>query len=260
MKTLQEAIRKFRARKAMPKTVKKWWYCGEWCTYRSEMSVHEERRSAYVEYPIEGKFMFNPHDTVLGNQDLVEGLIPAYRHNGYIGLYKQVGHAYYGQGQGAHSDWASWDDGLNIDLRLVKVITVQEFKKVFPPRKWSPSWIPVEERLPDNPRVVKVKNGTAQPDGTNAQYMDGKWFYISSDIEMCGITHWSETEAQRLSNEIKSEIRNAVFEALEADGNRQICVAKVCSDHDLDPMSGVVQAAIKEAQIGYGRKHVTHQE
>ena len=143
----------------LPRMIKRWWYCGQWMTFREDLnSQKQEARSDYVEYPVEGKFMFNPFQTILQGQkkDLVDGLIPGFRLGNRIGLYEQIGGAYYSRGTGSHSDWAMWDDGKKIDLRLARVITVEEFEKVFPPRLRAPIKISVDDRLPDDDRTVYI--------------------------------------------------------------------------------------------------------
>lgn len=120
--------------KSIPKKIENWWAYGSWYMFRSDLYPKKEYRSDYIEYPIEDKFMFNPFNTIGGSEDLIDGLIPAYRHKELIGLYS-IGHGYYSSGTGSHSDWASWDNGKHYDLKLKKVITVEEFNEVFPPRR-----------------------------------------------------------------------------------------------------------------------------
>lgn len=109
-------IAKFIAWWKMPKFKFGWMYCIQWCLHLDHLR-HAGSLTSDPECPIEGKFMFNPYKTVLdGNKDM----IPAIRIGNYIGYYKVI-KRYYSPGQGAHSDWAHWDDGLYADLRLVKV-------------------------------------------------------------------------------------------------------------------------------------------
>jgi hypothetical protein len=73
---------------------------------------------------MEGKPLFNPHHCRewLGfgdNEGLVEGLIPAVRIGDRLGLYHVT--AIYRPKSPWH-DPAPWDDGKEIDLRLVRVI------------------------------------------------------------------------------------------------------------------------------------------
>lgn len=129
---IKEWLKEREIRKHFPKEVKKWWAYGNWYMLRGDLHPHKEYRSDYIEYPIEEKFMFNPFNTIGGDADLIDGLIPAYRYKGFIGLYSIDG-GYYSLGD-SMSDWASWDNGKSYDLKLKKIITLEEFNKVFPPR------------------------------------------------------------------------------------------------------------------------------
>lgn len=103
-------------------------HCISWHLSRAEANDEgKESRSDYFRWPVEGKFLFNPHKVFWNdNSGRVGELVPAFRFGDKVGLYRQVGELYYGQGTGGHSDWASWDDGKKGDWELVEVVDASE--------------------------------------------------------------------------------------------------------------------------------------
>ncbi len=129
-KLLEKLYRKLKGiSPKFPLKVIKYWYTGRWYLYRSDLNDKGlEARSDYVEYPIEGMFMFNPYKCGLCGHDndskngLIEGLVPAYKEGNKIGLYKLV--KQYSSNCG--SDRLDWDNGMYADFVLVKIIKVKK--------------------------------------------------------------------------------------------------------------------------------------
>lgn len=81
----------------------------------------------YLAYPLEGEFFFNWRKcgiTIRSSSDhLVDGLIPAMRKGNWVGLYKVTKH-YTPRNSG--SDRLHWDDGMEVNLKLVRCIKVAD--------------------------------------------------------------------------------------------------------------------------------------
>lgn len=123
-------------RPGFPVEVKGYWYCERWQNYQRHLarSVGSEYFNGWdkerlpdspMDHPsVDGVMGFNPHRTgIIGNDrsGLVDCLIPAIRIGDRVGLYRIVREPYYEFG-GPHSDWATWDDGKHLDLRLAKTV------------------------------------------------------------------------------------------------------------------------------------------
>lgn len=103
----------FRIRpEGFPRTVKKYWYCGEYHLQHKKLGEDDI-------------FLFNPWDMIFRETGLIDGLIPAYRSKGIVGLYKTTSSPYYTMG-GSWSDWAYWDDGKNLDLEFVCDVDIRD--------------------------------------------------------------------------------------------------------------------------------------
>ena len=121
MKKIFEYIKK-KFCSPFPKTIKDYWYTGMWHLHKSDLRREgKPYKSDEVQWPIEDKIIFDPFKTGLCRADesgLVDGLIPAIKKDGYIGLYTVISER---RMQGG-DDLAVWDDGMEIDLRFVKAV------------------------------------------------------------------------------------------------------------------------------------------
>lgn len=104
------------------------WYTGSWSSYRyDEQQAGREWRSDHVSWPVEGKIMFKykwcapqiPNGS--DGRGLVDGLIPAMRLGDRVGLYEVTE-----QRRMPGSDRGMWDDGIEVDLRFVKSVSVDQ--------------------------------------------------------------------------------------------------------------------------------------
>ncbi len=136
--------------------VNKYWYCGEWYMYRS--AIHdryltgsdEEYRGDYMQWPVEGKILFDPFSVGLVGfaEDefrLIDGLIPAMRVGDRIGLYRIT---YHHPPRSRNYDGLSWDNGCKVDLVFERSIKAAPMSnKEFLDRKVKDEQ--VQSKLPD---------------------------------------------------------------------------------------------------------------
>ncbi len=100
------------------KVVKDHWYSGSWYMYGTKTGLPDE----------EGKIALNYRQLDLFS---VDGLAPACVIGDKVGLYKVTSTPYYGSWNKG-SDPADWDDGASIDLKLVKVVSLDYAKSQLP--------------------------------------------------------------------------------------------------------------------------------
>ncbi len=111
---LLESVRQQRARRLFAKEVEKFWYCGRFNSYQYDLyKAGKLHSAAAITLPCE-EFLINPFD---GNTPKEGMVIPCQKLHGWIAYYKvtKVG-MYSSRG----SDFAHWDNGEIIDLRLVR--------------------------------------------------------------------------------------------------------------------------------------------
>lgn len=101
----------------LPLEINELWYCGKWYLHKSK------------EWPVEDEAMFDPFECDMWGRGedsgLIDGLIPAYKKEGWVGLYKI---ARWIPPSSPFYDGAPWDDGKKVDLKLVKVIPESELE------------------------------------------------------------------------------------------------------------------------------------
>ena len=112
-----------------PRTVTGHAYCVSWYLYLSDQrkagnfgAYKFGGDEAQAISPAEGKIAFNHYRCGIWRDDkrgLIDGLIPAIRIDGMIGLYKVTRQKYRNN---RFYDGATWDDGCMIDLQYVKAV------------------------------------------------------------------------------------------------------------------------------------------
>lgn len=117
-----------------PRQIKGYWYCGKWYLYlgrlRDEGVYFENNlnppRGAVPWPPDDGSPAFNHFRCGIHqgstHEELIDGLIPAVKIDGRIGLYSHGGQ----YGGSCWDDNAGWDDGRKIDLQFVRAIPEEE--------------------------------------------------------------------------------------------------------------------------------------
>lgn len=110
---LREYLVKRRARKLFPKQKSNFWYCGEFYGYQYQLyQAKKPWKSTEIELPCE-TFLVNPFQN---HGKIKEGsILPCIKLNGWLGFYEVTKSWYYSS---PGSDFASWDDGKNINLEL----------------------------------------------------------------------------------------------------------------------------------------------
>lgn len=109
---LLELFRQRRARRLFPKEKRRFWYCGELYNYQYELYKAGKSHSARdVQLPCE-TFLVNRLETPKKGM-----VVSCQKLNGWIAYYKVTDVDMYSS---PGSDFASWDDGKVIDLRLVR--------------------------------------------------------------------------------------------------------------------------------------------
>jgi len=116
-----------------PKTVEGHAYCVSWYLYLSDQlkagnfgAYKFGGDEAQAISPAEGKVAFNHYRCGIwgdDNRGLIDGLIPAIRVDGMIGLYKVTRQKY---SNSRFYDGALWDDGCMVDLQFVKAVPQSE--------------------------------------------------------------------------------------------------------------------------------------
>lgn len=115
----------FRRGSEFPPYIIDHWYCG-WIMdvdnlRREGMEIEKWSQSGIPFPPEDGSIAFNPWTTGIINNDTTEcidGLIPAIKMDGRIGLYEVTNISH----PGMHYDGAPWDDGKRVTLKFVKSI------------------------------------------------------------------------------------------------------------------------------------------
>lgn len=104
-----------RVKKLFPKSKRKFWYCGEIYTYSCELQREGKPwRTREMGLPCD-RFILNPFSDAGGRIPEDGDIVPCIKVDGWIGFY-QVSNKY--RYSSAGSDFASWDDGYEVDLQL----------------------------------------------------------------------------------------------------------------------------------------------
>ncbi len=113
MMNLLESYRRQRAKRLFPKEKKKFWYCYEFNEYQYKLfKAGEPYSRREIELPCE-TFLVD-HLSGVPQEGMV---IPCQKLDGWIAYYRVTKVDMYSS---PGSDFASWDDGKIIDLRLVR--------------------------------------------------------------------------------------------------------------------------------------------
>lgn len=108
-----EYLAERRVRKLFPQRKDDFWYCWEFNEYQHQQMKQEKPwKSSELELPCE-VFLVNPFK----NYDRIKegSILPCIKLEGWIGYYQITKHWRYSS---AGSDFASWDDGFNVNLKL----------------------------------------------------------------------------------------------------------------------------------------------
>lgn len=112
---LRNYLAERRARKLFPKKKGKFWYCGAIYDYSYELHrASKPWRTKELELPCE-TFLINPYSDAGGKIPEVGDIAPCVKLDGWIGYYEVTKRWRYSS---AGSDFASWDDGYEVNLRL----------------------------------------------------------------------------------------------------------------------------------------------
>lgn len=112
---LREFFAERRARRLFPKKKERFWYCGEIYDYSHELlKAGKPYTTREMELPCD-KFIINPYSDTGGKIPKVGDIIPCIKSDGWIGFYLVTDKGRYSS---AGSDFASWDDGYEINLKL----------------------------------------------------------------------------------------------------------------------------------------------
>ncbi len=110
---IKEFFAQRKAKKLFPKQVKDFWYCYEIYNYQHELKKQGKPwRTAEMGLPCE-KLLINPYK----NSDLIRvgAILPLMKVDGWIGFYEITKKWMYSS---PGSDFASWDDGSYVNLKL----------------------------------------------------------------------------------------------------------------------------------------------
>ena len=102
------------ARRLFPSKKDNFWYCGAAFNYEGSSR----------DLPV-NKFILNPYRDTGGKIPEVGDIVPCIKLNGWIGFYKVIKKWRYSS---AGSDFAMWDDGYEINLKLHHV---ERARKIF---------------------------------------------------------------------------------------------------------------------------------
>lgn len=112
---LRELLAERRARRLFPMRKERFWYCGEIYNYSYELcKAGKPYKTKEMGLPCE-KFLINPYSDASGKIPEVGDILPCIRLNGWIGYYEVIKKWRYSS---AGSDFASWDDGYEVNLKL----------------------------------------------------------------------------------------------------------------------------------------------
>ncbi len=112
---LRELLAERRARRLFPKKKERFWYCGAFFDYQYELyKKGKPWKRKEIELPCE-TFLVNPFNDAGGRIPEVGDILPCIKANGWIGYYLVAKKWRYSS---AGSDFASWDDGYEINLKL----------------------------------------------------------------------------------------------------------------------------------------------
>lgn len=110
---LKEFLAERQARKLFPKKKEGFWYCGEFYEYQYELyQAKKPWKSKELVLPCE-KFLINWPQCY--NQICEGAILPCIKLDGWIGFYLITKKWRYSS---AGSDFASWDDGYEVNLKL----------------------------------------------------------------------------------------------------------------------------------------------
>lgn len=102
-------------KRMLPKKKERFWYCGEIYTYSYElMKTGRPWKTRELELPCE-TFLINPYRDSGGKIPEIGDIIPCIKLDGWIGFYLVTDKERYSS---AGSDFASWDDGYEVDLKF----------------------------------------------------------------------------------------------------------------------------------------------
>lgn len=105
-----------------PKVKKKFWYCGEINDYAYDlMKQGKPWKTSEMNLPCE-KFLINPYSDSGGKVPKVGDIIPCIKLYGWIGYYLVTNKGWLSH----YGDFALWDDGKAVDLRLHHIEYVGE--------------------------------------------------------------------------------------------------------------------------------------
>lgn len=113
---------KGRTKQGFPVNVNNFWYMGSY--YGGTNVLPKKEGKPYLNPFRCGIYKTDPNKDTSG---LIDGLIPLIYRNDKVGLYKITKSPYY---SGRSGDQACWDDGLYVDLKLVKVEDLEKVKQI----------------------------------------------------------------------------------------------------------------------------------
>ena len=113
--TIKGFLARWKTRRRFPRVRKRFWYCGEMITYSSDLYREGKPcRTRDMELPCD-RFIVNPYSDSGGKIPKVGDILPCIKIDGLIGYYEVLEKRRYSS---AGSDFAPWDDGYEIDLKL----------------------------------------------------------------------------------------------------------------------------------------------
>ncbi|MBA7652473.1 hypothetical protein ES703_60307 [subsurface metagenome] len=112
---LRELVAERRAKCLFPKKKERFWYCGEFFDYQHGLYQQGKPwKSKEIELPCE-TFLINLVRDAEDKMPEVGDILPCIKLNGWVGFYEVTKKWRYSS---AGSDFASWDDGYEINLKL----------------------------------------------------------------------------------------------------------------------------------------------
>lgn len=113
--SLRNWLAKRKVEKMFPSEKNRFWYCGEIYNYAYELQREGKPwKTREMNLPCD-RFIINPYSDAGGKIPEVGDIVPCVKLEGWIGFYKVINKKSYSS---PGSDFASWDDGFEVDLKL----------------------------------------------------------------------------------------------------------------------------------------------